>query len=158
MKRKLLLFFASLLLASILPLATFADTGADEAALRQTMADIAAAFARGDVDAVMAYHHPDVEKALAYKKHLVGREAVKADLAGTLRAFRLEFVEHDVESLLIHGDSVIEMTRFAVRGTPKAPEGKPFLFRGRAMVVYVRYAASPTGWASIREVVQPAAE
>ncbi len=158
MKRKLLPLFAGLLLASILPLAAFADIASDEAALRQTMADIAAAFAHGDVDAVMACHHPDVEKALAYKKHLIGREAVKADLAGTFRAFRLEFVEHDVESLVFHGDSAIEMTRFAVRGAPKTPEGKPFLFRGRAMVVYVRYAASPTGWASIREVVQPATE
>jgi hypothetical protein len=32
------------------------------------------------------------------------------------------------------------------------------LFRGRTQVVYVRYKRSPTGWASIREIIQPATD
>jgi len=32
----------------------------------------------------------------------------------------------------------------------------PTISRGRAMVVYVRYKDSPTGWASIREMAQTA--
>jgi hypothetical protein len=32
------------------------------------------------------------------------------------------------------------------------------LITGRSMVVYVRYPKSPTGWASIREIVQPASK
>ncbi len=32
----------------------------------------------------------------------------------------------------------------------------PTISRGRAMVVYVRYKDSPTGWASIREMAQAA--
>jgi hypothetical protein len=32
------------------------------------------------------------------------------------------------------------------------------MFKGRAMVVSVRYKKSPTGWASIREMIQPASD
>ncbi len=129
----------------------------DRIALEKTSAAIRAAFAKGDVAAVMEYHHPEVVKALAYAKYLKGRDAVAADLRGTLRQFNLEFVDNQVESLLIHGDTAIEQTLFTIKGTPKTG-GAPFLFKGRAMVVYVRYKESPTGWASIREMVQPATE
>lgn len=55
------------------------------------------------------------------------------------------------------GDTCVEQTVFAIRGEP-AGDGQPFVFRGRALVVYVRSAESPTGWASLREIIQPAAE
>jgi len=132
-----------------------AAPNADREALEKTGAAIRAAFAAGDVAAVMKYHHPDVTKALAYNRLLVGREAVAADLGNTLRQYRLEFVENQVESLLIERDTAVEMTRFTIRSTPIAG-GQPSLFRGRTMVVYVRYKESPTGWASIREIIQPA--
>jgi hypothetical protein len=67
----------------------------------------------------------------------------------------LRFVENNVESLAIRGDAAIEVTRFLIQGTPRG-EGKPFSFRGRTQVVYVRYAASPTRWAVFRELIQPA--
>jgi ketosteroid isomerase-like protein len=114
-----------------------------------------AAFARGDVPAILAYHHPDVIKALSYNKVIDGREALKADLTGTLQQVSLQWEENQVESLLIHGDTAIEQTAFTIRGTPKNG-GKEFLFKGRAQVIYVRYKDSPTGWASIRELIQPA--
>lgn len=134
--------------ASPLPIAS------ERTALEKTSIDIRDAFARGDVDAVLAYHHPNVVKALSPSKYLAGREAVAADLRGTLRVFRLEFVENHTESLLIHGDTAVEISTFAIRLTPRSG-GAALLFKGRAMIVYVRYGASPTGWASIREIIQP---
>ncbi len=129
----------------------------DRDALGKTMAAILKGFAEGDVDTVMLYHHPDVAKALSYTKTLTGRDAVKADLAGTFQSFRLEFVEHHLESLLVQDDYAVEQTTFAIKGTPKAG-GESWIFRGRALVVYVRYVGSPTGWASLREMIQPATE
>jgi hypothetical protein len=66
-------------------------------------------------------------------------------------------VDNQVESLFINGNTVVEQTLFAIKGTPKGG-GDPFVFRGRAMVVYIRYKKSPTGWASIREMIQPATD
>lgn len=132
-----------------------ADPDADLEAVSRTGAEITAAFARGGVPAIMAYHHPDVVKALSWDKVLYGRTAVESDLRAAFRASRLEFTDHRVESLVVRGDAAVEMTAFTILVTPRAG-GAPFPFRGRAMVVYVRYAPSPTGWASIREVVQPA--
>jgi ketosteroid isomerase-like protein len=126
----------------------------DRIALRKTLDGLKDGFARGDLDAVMAYHHPDVIKALAYDKLLVGRDALKADMAGTFKAFRLEFVSDEIESFVVIGDLAIEQSRFVIRGTPRAG-GEPFLFRGRSQVIYRRYAASPSGWASFREIIQP---
>ena len=127
----------------------------DQESLRKTGEAIRAAFARGDIDAVMAYHHPHVIKALAPDKYLVGREAVRADLAKTFSNFRLEFVDDRVESTFFEGRTAVEESLFSIRGTPLAG-GAPFLFKGRSMVVYIRDRRSPTGWASIREIIQPA--
>ena len=135
--------------------ASAASSGSDREALEQTGTAIRAAFAAGDVATVMKYHHPDISKALSYNKVLVGRDAVAADLRSTLLQYRLEFVENHVESLLIENDTAVEATLFTIKGTPIAG-GNPFFFKGRTMVVYVRYNESPTGWASIREIIQPA--
>jgi len=132
----------------------FAGSKNDRESLRKTGEAIRAAFARGDLDAVMAYHHPDVIKALAQDKYLVGREAVRADLAKTFSNFRLDFVNDRVESTFFQGRTAVEESLFTIRGTPLAG-GAPFLFKGRSMVVYVRDRRSPTGWASIRELIQP---
>src|SRR4051812_19278099 len=158
MKKAILLaLLVPALLGSSHMSAVVESTARDEQALKDTMAAIGKGFAAGDVDMVMKYHHPDVAKALNYRKVLVGREAVRADMAGTFASFKVEFIEHHIESLLIQDGYAIEQTTFAVRGTPKHG-GEPWIFRGRAMVVYVRYAASPSGWASLREMVQPASE
>lgn len=105
----------------------------------------------------MKYHHPDVNKALSFHKVLIGRDAVAADLRDTMQKFHLEFVENNIESLLIEGNTAVEQALFTIKGTPLAG-GEPFLFKGRTMVVYVRYKGSPTGWASIRELIQPASD
>jgi hypothetical protein len=61
--------------------------------------------------------------------------------AGTLQQFNLEWKENRGESILIHSDTAVEQTVFAIQGTPQNGG---------------RYEKSPTGWASIRELVQPA--
>ena len=154
--KSLLVRFALLISAMSACFAQQSGATADRDALEKTSAAILSAFAKGDVETIAKYHHPHVQKALSFTKYLVGREAVITDLRGTLGAYSLTFVEHRVESLEFFGDTCVEQTVFAVRGEPRAT-GETFVFRGRAMVVYVRYAESPTGWASIREVVQPAA-
>ena len=132
----------------------YAGTASDRASLAKTGQAIRDAFARGDIDAILAYHHPDVIKALGYHHYLVGREAVKADLLASLGRNHLEFKESHDESVLFQGRTAVEESVFAIQVTPK-DGGKPFLFKGRSMVVYVRYSKSPTGWASIREIIQP---
>ena len=127
----------------------------DEQLLKQTSEAIRAGFAKGDIAAIMSYHHPDVIKALSYTSYSTGREAVKADLVKTLNAYHLEFVKNKVESLFINGDTAVEQTLFGIKGTPKNG-GEPFLVEGRATIVYIRYKDSPTGWATIREMIQPA--
>lgn len=131
------------------------DLKKDQQMLKQTSEAIRAGFAKGDIDAIMSYHHPDVIKALSYTSYSTGREAVRADLIKTIDAYHLEFVKNNVESLLINGDTAIEQTMFGIKGTPKNG-GEPFLVEGRATIVYIRYKDSPTGWATIREMIQPA--
>jgi ketosteroid isomerase-like protein len=133
---------------------SYAGSSQDRDALRKTSEDIRAAFTRGDLATIMAYHHPNVIKALSHDRYLDGRDAVRMDLAATLEKFHLEFTEHRVENLFFQGDTAVEQSVFAIKGTPKNG-GEPFLFRGRALVVYVRHKPSPTGWASIRELIQP---
>jgi len=124
------------------------------ASLKQTGDAIRAAFARGDVPAILEYHHPDVIKALSYQKYLKGIDALRLDLLTTLQSVNLEFTDNRVENTLFEGKTV-EESLFTIKITPKIG-GASSVFKGRSMVVYVRYAPSPTGWASIREVVQPA--
>ena len=146
-----------LLLTAYCVVLTRAESNPDRESLQKTSEAIRTAFAQSDVDRIMVYHHPDVIKALSFHKYLVGRDAVAEDLRQTLQKFQLEFEENRVESLLIQGDTAIEQTVFAIKSTLKSG-GEPYLFRGRTQVVYVRYKKSPTGWASIREIIQPATD
>ncbi|MEM8902042.1 MAG: hypothetical protein AAGC85_28300 [Bacteroidota bacterium] len=63
-------------------------------------------------------------------------------------------MKNEVESIYLKGEVAIEQSRFAIQGTPKEG-GDPFIFKGRTMVTYIRYEKSPTGWATIREIIQP---
>ncbi len=115
------------------------------------------AFAEGDLAKIKSVHHLNVIKALGYNDIQTGREAVINGVKGTLENYYLEFVENDVESILIQGDIAIEQTKFSIKGTPKQG-GDSFIFKGRTMVTYVRSNESPTGWATIREIIQPATD
>jgi ketosteroid isomerase-like protein len=132
-----------------------AGSNDDREALAKTSVAIRDGFARCDLAAILAYHHPDVVKALSFEKTINGRDALAADLTTTLQQVNLEWKENRVESIWIQGDTAVEQTAFIIKRTSKNGNAA-FLFKGRAQVVYVRYQRSPTGWASIREVVQPA--
>ena len=115
------------------------------------------AFANADLEKIKSLHHPDVIKALGYNDLKKGRDEVMDGLVGTLTNFDLEFIENNVESILIEENIAIEQTLFAIRGTPKNG-GDPFIFKGRTLVTYIKYENSPTGWATIREIIQPATD
>jgi ketosteroid isomerase-like protein len=127
----------------------------DRADLEKTNDGIHKAFQNGDVPAIESYHHPNVIKAFSYNNYLFGRDTVASGLTETLKANKLEFVENKVENILIQGRTAVQQCLFTIKITPKNGD-KPFLYKGRSIVVYVRYKKSPTGWASIREVVQNA--
>jgi hypothetical protein len=125
--------------------------------LRKTGDAIRSAFAKGDVDEILAYHHPEVIKALAYQNYIVGIAALKKDLLSTFRSFKLEFLENTPETILFHEGTAVEMSLFSIQSVSKTG-GLPTIFKGRSMVVYVEHSASPTGWASIRETIQPSSK
>src|ERR1035441_1315664 len=87
---------------------------ADKVALAKTGEAIRAAFARGDADAIMKYHHADVVKSLSPTKFLVGRDAVKADLEDSFRIFYLEFEENRVENVLFLDRCAVEISTFTI--------------------------------------------
>jgi ketosteroid isomerase-like protein len=128
---------------------------ADEAALDKTDSALRAAFSSGDIEAIRRFHHPDVVKSLSPGTFLVGRDAVVHAIATSLKEASLEFTESRTESSLVMGDSAVRIFHFTIRATPRS--GDPASsFTGRSMVVYIRSKESPTGWATIRELVQPA--
>jgi ketosteroid isomerase-like protein len=125
----------------------------DIKAFKKLRNDLGLAFINGDIQTITLYHHPDVVKALSYNKFLVGRDANITDLKATLQSYSLNFKEHNIESFQIHGNTATEISSFTIEGTPKG-DSKPFIFKGRSMVLYIRHKESPAGWALIREMVQ----
>jgi ketosteroid isomerase-like protein len=153
-----LFFIVLTLLASACSISkNYTGTESDRKALEQTSIGIRTAFAQGNVPAILSYHHPEVIKALGYTKYINGYKELEADLKNTLNQFNLVWKENNTESLIFHGETAVEMTAFTIEGTPKGG-GNAFIVKGRAMIVYVRYKNSPTGWASIRELIQPDTE
>ncbi|MFD2585655.1 hypothetical protein ACFSQJ_01860 [Croceitalea marina] len=113
------------------------------------------AFKKGDIETIKLYHHPDVVKALGYNNLRIGREAVLDGLRETMANFDLEFIgERDEELFLQKGDLVIKQMLFGLRLIPKNGD-KPFIFRGRTLVILQQYDESPSGWATIHEIIQP---
>lgn len=113
------------------------------------------AFKNGDVETIKRYHHPDVIKALSYNNLKVGREAVLQGLRETMANFELEFIGEREEELFIHkGDMVIKQMLFGLRLIPKNGD-EPFIFRGRTLIILQRHPESPSGWATIHEIIQP---
>lgn len=130
-------------------------TSHDQESLLKTTQAIRDAFGRGDVPAIVALHHPDVIKYFGGTNVVNGRASLEKGLTAMFQNSRLEFVENKVESTVFLGDTAVEVSLFAIKAIPKAG-GPPVISRGRAMVVYVRSTASPTGWASLREMAQAA--
>jgi len=127
----------------------------DQIAFNKTKAAIGDAFSKGDVTAVLSLHHPDVVKYFGGKNIVTGRSGLKKQLTDLFNYARTEFVENNIESTIYNGDAIIETSIFSMRMIPKNGDSSRII-RGRSMVVYVRYKDSPTGWASLREMVQEA--
>lgn len=111
------------------------------------------AFAKGDTETIKLLHHPEVTKALGYNDLKLNRDEVMDGIKNTLESYKLEFVKNEVENILILGETAIEQTKFTIKGTSKVG-GQSFLFSGRTLVTYVKNKKSPTGWATIREIIQ----
>lgn len=149
------IFLLTLILTLCLSTKTYSQNEKAKSEILKTGELIRAAFSKGDIETIKSFHHPEVIKALGYKNLQTGRDAVIDGLRGTLEGYTLDFVENKVESILIQGDIAIEQTLFSIKGTPKKG-GEGFIFSGRTMVTYIKYKKSPTGWATIREIIQQA--
>ncbi|HEV2481339.1 MAG TPA: nuclear transport factor 2 family protein [Puia sp.] len=112
-------------------------TAADRESLKRTTAAIRDAFARGDVETILALHHPEVVKYFGGKNVMTGREVMRKQLTGWLSANKVEFVENTVESPVFNGETAIETSIFEIRDVPKNG-GPPTTGRGRSMVVYIK--------------------
>jgi ketosteroid isomerase-like protein len=125
----------------------------DRETFNKTKELIQEGFSKGDVKAVLALHHPDVVKYFGGKNIVNGHEGLKKQLTDLFSYAKTEFIENNIESTVFNGDAVIETSIYAMKMTPKNGDSTR-IFRGRSMVVYVRYKDSPTGWASLREMTQ----
>ena len=69
-------------------------------------------------------------------------------------------VENDLVVVELHkiGDSIRQNARqkWVVGESGSRPQRENFAAEGRTMLILVRYDKSPTGWATLREIVQPA--
>ncbi|MEM7571178.1 MAG: nuclear transport factor 2 family protein [Pseudomonadota bacterium] len=127
----------------------------DKAAIEETRACVFEAYCAGNLDTMMAYFHPDVVQIPAFDKILDGKEAVRANYAAALALFDIHITDA-LENMAISADMASTHGTYEVVLTPKA--GGPAMRRaGRYMVIMKRWAQSPTGWSTFRELVQPQA-
>src|SRR5258707_9688926 len=80
----------------------------DRETFDKTKALILEGFAKGDVDAVLEMHHPDVVKYFGGKNIVVGREGLKKQLTDMFSYAKTEFIENNIESTVFNEDAVIE--------------------------------------------------
>ncbi|MEO9868953.1 hypothetical protein [Ekhidna sp.] len=123
--------------------------------LEETSKAIRTAFKNGNVDSIMLYHHPDVMKVFSFDEEPGDFAMVKKGLEDLLVNNEVHFEESEIESRLINDNTSILQTKFKLFGKVKST-GEEWSYEGRTMVVSVKYDKSPTGWATIREIVQPA--
>jgi ketosteroid isomerase-like protein len=157
MKTSCYFIFISLILSSCCSSTQSDNLAADKIALEKTKAAFADAFARGDVKALVALHHPDIVKYFGGNNVVTGRAELAKGLTAMFRTTKMELIQNQVESTAFNGSTIIETCIFAFRSTPRNG-GKPSIGRGRSMTVFVRYKDSPYGWVSIREMAQAAPE
>jgi ketosteroid isomerase-like protein len=131
------------------------DTAAELASLAKATDAIRDAFARGDVETIVALHAPDIAKYFGGTNVVVGREAFRKGLVDMFKNSRMEFIGNQIENTVFSGNMAIQTSIFTIRNIPKNG-GKPTTGKGRAMVVFVRDKHSPTGWLSLREMAQEA--
>lgn len=123
--------------------------------LDKATAMLRAAFARGDVPAIVAMHSKDVVKYFGGNNVITGRDGLTKQLTGMFRNNKVEFIENKVESTIFAGITATQTCLFTFKITPKAG-GKPSFAHGRSMVIYAEDNSSPSGWLTLREMAQEA--
>ena len=123
--------------------------------LDKATAAIRNAFEKGDAVLVGRLHSPDVIKYFGGTNVLIGRDAVEKGARDWFQNSKVEFVENTVENTEFIGKSAIQTVIFAIKSTPKNG-GQSSIGRGRSMVIYIQDKSSPTGWLTIREIIQEA--
>jgi|SRR5450432_1351842 len=148
-------------LLSILFISTSAYTQdvTDSIVLRQSLdkatAAIRNAFENGDAVLVAQLHSPNVIKYFGGNNVIIGREAVEKGAKEWFQNSKVEFIENTVENTDFVGKIAIQTVIFSIKTTPKNG-GKSSVGRGRSMVIYIQDKSSPTGWLTLREIVQEA--
>ncbi len=131
----------------------------DSRALRQSLdkatATIRNGFEKGDAALVGRLHSSNVIKYFGGSNVLIGRDAVEKAARDWFQNAKVEFVENTVENTEFTGKIAIQTVIFAIKSTPKNG-GNPSISRGRSMVIYTQDKSSPTGWLTIREIIQEA--
>ncbi|MEO6845450.1 MAG: nuclear transport factor 2 family protein [Ginsengibacter sp.] len=131
----------------------------DSVALRQSLdkatAAIRSAFEKGDAALVGQLHSPNVIKYFGGNNVIVGRDAVEKGAREWFQNAKVEFIENTVENTEFIGKIAIQTVIFSIKTTPKNG-GEPSIGRGRSMVIYIQDKSSPTGWLTLREIVQEA--
>ena len=114
----------------------------------------------------LLHRGPDEEGFLEFARSLRSPDLYQAirdaEPLSSIRGYRgtenrqqhLEKMRKWPERLLVMGDAAVRIFHFNIRATPVSG-GSPSSFTGRSMVVYPRSKESPTGWVTIRELVQP---
>jgi len=131
------------------------DTTALKQSLEKATAAIRTAFEKGDATLVARLHSPEVIKYFGGNNVVVGRNAVEKGAREWFQNSKVEFVENIVESTSFVGKVAIQTSIFSIKTTPKSG-GTSTIGRGRSMVIYVQDKSSPTGWLTLREIVQEA--
>lgn len=127
----------------------------DNTTFKNTTQAIQDGFAKGDVEAVLLLHHPDVIKYFGGTNVVTGRAGLRKQLTDMFNYAKVEFVKNEIESTVFDGNTVTQTSLYGIRVIPKNGDSARTYY-GRSMVMYVRYKDSPTGWASIREMTQEA--
>lgn len=128
-------------------------TQLDITAIEETRDTVFAAYRAGQLDVMMQHFHPAVIQIPAYDKVLIGKEAVRANYAAALSLFKIDITD-DLENMDVAGDMATTHGLYKVSLIPKAG-GQGLERTGRYMVIMRRWAESPTGWSTFRELVQP---
>lgn len=100
-------------------------------------------------------------KALAWDSWQYGHQDMREQLDALFNQYQLVFFDDhstQIENVEVFDDMAILIRTFKLKGVPKKEENQPFVFGGRVMLVLVRSEQSPTGWATLREIIMPAPE
>jgi ketosteroid isomerase-like protein len=130
----------------------------DTVALRQSLdkatAAIRKAFEDGDAVLVGKLHSPNVIKYFGGNNVIIGRDAIEKGARDWFQNTKVEFVENTVENTEFIGNIAIQTSIFSFKTTPKNGGKSSVSGRGRSMVIYIQDESSPTGWLTLREIVQ----